>query len=165
MCERGCANIVIDIILHSSDRETVRRASMALVNLALNCIPLSLPSSPPLPPSPFLSLSLLFISFSLDNNELLIFKSGILQKLLAQLNDRTDKELTLLASKTLVNLTTNGMKGEREKGRGRRGERGRGKGGEGEGEREGREGERRIGGEAQRPHRQGAHPPRFQDPC
>ena len=75
--------------------------------------------------------------------------------------DRTDKELTLLASKTLVNLTTNGMKGEREKGR----ERGRGKGGEEEGGRgKGRREEDRGGGEAQRPRRQGTHLPRFEDP-
>eukprot|EP00026_Physarum_polycephalum_P001533 Phypoly_transcript_01535.p1 GENE.Phypoly_transcript_01535~~Phypoly_transcript_01535.p1 ORF type:complete len:1058 (+),score=191.57 Phypoly_transcript_01535:98-3271(+) len=78
LCERGCANTVIDLILHSSDRETIRRASMALVSLALNY-----------------------------NNPLLVFKSGILQKLLIQLNERSDKELTILAAKILVNLTTN----------------------------------------------------------
>ena len=42
--------------------------------------------------------------------------------------DRTDKGLTLLASKTLVNLTTNGMKEEREKERERERE---GRGGRG----------------------------------
>lgn len=115
LCERGCANTVMDLIIHSSDRETIRRASMAFVNLALNCMPPVLSFRL----SYRLSICLSFLSFVINfclisvSNVLAIFKCGILQKLLAQLNDRKDKELTILAAKILVNLTTNGIRKEK----------------------------------------------------
>jgi len=70
--------LITERIVAFQDREVVRRACMALINLALNY-----------------------------THEETIFKSGILPKLLGMLGDKKDRDLVILTSKILVNLTTN----------------------------------------------------------